>query len=204
LIKTTLENNSQYNFQSSSKYLIIFLGILALGTILAIVIGIIIEILNLSTASDGMLLFVVGLGLSPFTVILFLYFYLPTKNILTLESDQVTIKTYRELRSYHWVNVESMKVKFHPEGKKGGSGIGSAITQAVDAIAESVRDERSDASGKITFELKSNQDKKKLTFMNLKFGDCLPLIEKISELTKIDPQKEKFVRKWELSKENMS
>lgn len=98
LSKMNLNNNIQYNFKSTSKYFAIFLGILALSTILGPIIGIIIELLHIF--DYGIILVVVGVALSPFTIILFLNFYLPSKNILTLENDQIILKTYRELRSY--------------------------------------------------------------------------------------------------------
>ncbi|MHA1989263.1 MAG: hypothetical protein ACW98D_21785 [Promethearchaeota archaeon] len=193
----TLETNSQYKFQISSKYFIFFLAILVLGTIFSAIFGIIIEVFNLSNSSEGMILILVGITLSPFTIILFLYFYLPSKNILIIESDQVTLKTYRDSRIYRWENIKSIMVKFDPQGK-GGTGIGSAITSAIDAVVESISDERSNTTGRISFELISVEDKKKLKFLYLKFGESTPLIEKITELTKTEPQKEKYVRKWEL------
>lgn len=84
-------------------------------------------------------------------------------------------------------------IRFHPESEKV-----SVVTAVIDAVSETLRDERLDAAGKMTFELVSDHDKKKLTFMYLKFNQCVPLIEKITEITKIDAQKSKFERLWKL------
>jgi hypothetical protein len=191
--------NTVFIFQTSAKSNILIMGVLALGIFSLILIGIAIELFGLMEPNIGLFIAITGLFFSPFAIIGFLYFYIPSKNVLFLDKKDIGYKAYRDSDSISWKELKSLKIQFHPPGKVGGDDlVSSLIIASMEAVSETIDDKEKNIVGKITVELYYNEDKKKLRFFNLLPADIGLLGEKITKFTKIKPEKQKYILFWQL------
>jgi hypothetical protein len=194
------QENTVFIFQTSAKSNILIMGILTVGSLSLILIGIIVELFGLIEPNIGLFLATTGSAFFPFAIIGFLYFYIPSKNILFLDKKDIGYKAYRGSDSFSWKELKSLKIQFHPAGKVGGDEIASSlIIASMEAVSEAIDDKEKNAVGKISVELYYKEGKKKLHFFNLLPSDIGSLGEKVTKFTNIKPEKQKYLLFWQLS-----
>ena len=192
--------NQAFTFKSTDRFLIIVSGIIAIAPIVSLLIGILLVIINSNDSVGlGMLLIIIS-ELGIFTIPVFFYYYLPSKNILKIGPNSLELQTYKETISFELDEIKSIKIKFDPASNSSSGGlIDAVVTGTLDAISQSLKGEEEKIKGKFTIEVNSSDKKKKIKFMFVRFGDSFPLINKLSDFTKIDAQKTKYERMWNLS-----
>lgn len=181
--------------------MIIFSVLLVLVTLAIIVDGavdmLIADLSNGTKHSTGIVEVVFGTVLLPFSLLIFIWFYLPTRNKLIIGTNRITIENYREKRDYDWNVIHSLHVQFIPASGGGSSGdLVSVLLEVADEVANSLQGENDNQSGKVKIEVKTAGEKNKVMFLFLRFKETFPLIDKIVELTNKQPIAEKYKRNW--------